>query len=150
MEIKEMDSLNAIASGLKKHYEKIQYLLANPDKFKNIDELYKGKALIENIEDSLIEEIYREEYISAAKLDLERDPFPNEYFILRNNKKSALGTFNKDEKVVRLVLKRRGYGIVPRNAEQTFALDALMNDAIPLVTLSGKAGTGKTLPPRIY
>jgi len=37
------------------------------------------------------------------------------------------------------------YGIVPRNAEQTFALNALMNDDIPIVTLTGKAGTGKTL-----
>ena len=34
---------------------------------------------------------------------------------------------------------------MPRNAEQTFALDALMNDQIPLVSLTGKAGTGKTL-----
>jgi PhoH-like ATPase len=72
-------------------------------------------------------------------------PWPNEYFILRNNKKSALGTYMQEENTIRLVLKRKGYGIVPRNAEQTFALDALMNDHIPLVTLSGKAGTGKTL-----
>ena len=37
------------------------------------------------------------------------------------------------------------YGIKPRNAEQTFAVDALCNPDIPLVSMSGKAGTGKTL-----
>jgi PhoH-like ATPase len=114
-------------------------------KIKNIDDLYKGKTLVESMEDALIEEIYREESIDASKLGFQREPLPNEYFILRNNKKSALGNFNKELGTIRLVLKRKGYGIVPRNAEQTFALDALMNDAIPLVTLSGKAGTGKTL-----
>jgi PhoH-like ATPase len=114
-------------------------------KIQNIDELYKGKTLIENIRDSLIEEIYKNECIDATGIDFQRMPWPNEYFILRNDKKSALGTYQQEENTIRLVLKRKGYGIVPRNAEQTFALDALMNDRIPLVTLSGKAGTGKTL-----
>ncbi len=41
--------------------------------------------------------------------------------------------------------KLPAYGITPRNAEQTFALDALLNEDIHLVSLSGKAGTGKTL-----
>jgi PhoH-like ATPase len=114
-------------------------------KIQNIDELYKGKTLVEEVKDSLIEEIYREEFIDIAKFGFQQEPFPNEYFILRNNKKSALGHFDKEAGRIELVLKRKGYGIVPRNAEQTFALDALMNDHIPLVTLSGKAGTGKTL-----
>ncbi|MFP4243023.1 MAG: PhoH family protein [Chitinispirillaceae bacterium] len=42
--------------------------------------------------------------------------------------------------------KTAAYGNIPRNAEQTFALDALMNDDIRVVTVSGKAGTGKTFP----
>jgi PhoH-like ATPase len=114
-------------------------------KIKNIDKLYKGKTLIEGIDDDLIEDIHRNECVSASQVSFLREPYPNEYFILRNNKKSALGNFNKEENTIRLVKKRKGYGIAPRNAEQTFALDALMNDTIPLVTLSGKAGTGKTL-----
>jgi PhoH-like ATPase len=114
-------------------------------KIQNIDELYKGKTLIEGVDDDLIEDIYRNECVRASQVSFLREPYPNEYFILRNNKKSALGSFSKEENTIRLVKKRKGYGIVPRNAEQTFALDALMNDAIPLVTLSGKAGTGKTL-----
>jgi PhoH-like ATPase len=114
-------------------------------KIKNIDKLYKGKTLIEGIDDDLIEDIHRNECVSASQVSFLREPYPNEYFILRNNKKSALGNYNKEENTIRLVKKRKGYGIAPRNAEQTFALDALMNDTIPLVTLSGKAGTGKTL-----
>ena len=45
----------------------------------------------------------------------------------------------------RKVDKNLVYGIKPRNAEQTFAADALTNINIPLVSLTGKAGTGKTL-----
>jgi PhoH-like ATPase len=43
------------------------------------------------------------------------------------------------------VEKKTAYGIKPRNAEQTFSLDALFNPEIKLVALTGKAGTGKTL-----
>jgi PhoH-like ATPase len=64
---------------------------------------------------------------------------------VRNGTKSALTTFQKDHTSLRLVEKKRAYGIQPRNAEQTFSLDALMNNDIKLVTLSGKSGTGKTL-----
>ncbi|HON17903.1 MAG TPA: PhoH family protein [Salinivirgaceae bacterium] len=43
------------------------------------------------------------------------------------------------------VIKQHAYGIEPRNIEQQFALDALLNPSIPLVSITGKAGTGKTL-----
>jgi PhoH-like ATPase len=65
--------------------------------------------------------------------------------ILRNGKKSALGAADATTRKIRHVDKENAYGITPRNAEQIFALSALMNPAIRLVTLSGKAGTGKTL-----
>jgi PhoH-like ATPase len=70
---------------------------------------------------------------------------PNEYMILRNGRKSVLGTFVQETGMIRRVDKQTVYGITPRNAEQIFALDALLNPKIPLVTLTGKAGTGKTL-----
>ncbi|MBD3243916.1 MAG: AAA family ATPase, partial [Chitinivibrionales bacterium] len=78
-------------------------------------------------------------------LEVEQPLVPNEFMILRNGKSSALATYNPFEQVIQRVDKRSSYGIVPRNAEQTFALNALMNPDIRLVTLSGKAGTGKTL-----
>ncbi|KPJ85104.1 MAG: phosphate starvation-inducible protein PhoH [Spirochaetes bacterium DG_61] len=114
-------------------------------KIKNIDQLYKGKNTLENVKSELIDTLYKEGVIAPEKLGFSAEPFPNEYFIIRNNSKSALAVYNKQEELLKHVLKKRGYGITPRNAEQTFALNALMNDNILLVTLSGKAGTGKTL-----
>ena len=70
---------------------------------------------------------------------------PNEYFILRNKKYSVLAKYDKYEEKIKRIDKVNAYGITPRNAEQTFALDALMDSNISLVSVSGKAGTGKTL-----
>jgi PhoH-like ATPase len=111
----------------------------------NIDELYKGKNILEEVSSRLIDQLYKEGTIKINQLTLKDEPSPNEYFIMRNSNKSALAVYRKEERFFEHVRKRKGYGITPRNAEQTFALEALMNDKILLVTLSGKAGTGKTL-----
>ncbi|HEX4265373.1 MAG TPA: PhoH family protein [Verrucomicrobiae bacterium] len=76
--------------------------------------------------------------------------FPNEYCALideTNPKKSALAKVDASgKKLVPIIDCREGvWGIKPRNREQHFALDALLDDRIKLVTLMGKAGTGKTL-----
>lgn len=76
--------------------------------------------------------------------------FPNEYCALideTNPKKSALAKVDASgEKLVPIIDSREGvWGIKPRNREQHFALDALLDDRVKLVTLMGKAGTGKTL-----
>lgn len=78
------------------------------------------------------------------------DLMPNEYVIMReegNEKNSALGRFSKRaNNIVPLIAPKAGvWGIHPKNAEQRFAVDALLNDEISLVSLIGKAGTGKTL-----
>jgi PhoH-like ATPase len=90
--------------------------------------------------------MYAEPYqIEMSELPLAKPLLPNEYLIMRNEKKSALATFDPFARSIRRVDKLAAYGITPRNAEQTFALNALMNPDIQLVTVSGKAGTGKTL-----
>lgn len=76
--------------------------------------------------------------------------FPNEYCTLSeegNPKRTALTRVDSTgTKLVPIVDSREGiWGIKPRNREQHFAFDALLNDRIKLVTLMGKAGTGKTL-----
>ncbi|HPN11742.1 MAG TPA: PhoH family protein [Spirochaetota bacterium] len=115
-------------------------------KVKDIGELYTGKNIIENVAPDIVDRIYRDGSVPAGELNGGGlDPRPNEYFIVRNGTKSALTAFQKDHASLRLVEKKRAYGIQPRNAEQTFSLDALMNNDIKLVTLSGKSGTGKTL-----
>ena len=73
--------------------------------------------------------------------------YPNEYVLLRNGSRTALARNDSVLARIRTLPRRREaiWGIVPRNKEQTFALDLLMDDDIKLVTLVGKAGTGKTL-----
>ncbi len=114
-------------------------------KVKDIDELYTGKNLVEDVSSGLIDTMYRDGTIRFEESGFSEPPHPNEFFIMRNGAKSVLAMYMKDDNVLRLVEKKKAYGITPRNAEQTFALNALMNPAISLVTLSGKAGTGKTL-----
>ena len=85
-------------------------------------------------------------------MDLEKGTnyFPNEYCTLTeegNAKRTALTRVDASgRKLVPIVDSRESvWGIKPRNREQHFAFDALLDDRIKLVTLMGKAGTGKTL-----
>jgi PhoH-like ATPase len=87
---------------------------------------------------------------SELALDDGKKYFPNEYCTLTdesNTKKAALAKVDATgTKFVPIIDCRDGvWGIKPRNREQHFALDALLDDRIKLVTLMGKAGTGKTL-----
>jgi len=76
---------------------------------------------------------------------LKLKPYANQYFIIKGINPSALAHYDKATETLDRVEKVRAYGIEPRNAEQTFALDALLRPEIQLVALTGKAGTGKTL-----
>ncbi len=112
--------------------------------------LYSGCRYEENIPARLIEQLYEQGgSLSTDDYHPEKPLHPNEYIVLRNGKKSALASFMpgefENEFVIRRVNKESVYGIVPRNAEQSFAVHALLNPDIKLVTISGKAGTGKTL-----
>jgi len=115
------------------------------DKIQDIEKLYTGVRVINNFDPELIDRLYQAPHeISAPETEIE-NPVPNEYFILRNDRKSVLGYYNPRMQTVQHVETLSAYGIKPRNAEQTFSLHALLNPKIELVTLSGKAGTGKTL-----
>lgn len=113
-----------------------------------LDELYSGQRVFEISGERL------KEYESGRFLALNEEEqfgvFPNEYFILQefhNPRRRLLGRYHQGKKgIVPLISLREGiWGIYPKNVEQQFALDALLNDEINLVTLVGKAGTGKTL-----
>lgn len=115
------------------------------DRVQDIEKLYSGKRVVMDFNDQLIDRLYQPNgLLYLEELSIE-DIMPNEYLILKNQQKSALAVYNANMHMVTRVEKRSAYGITPRNAEQTFALHALMDPAILLVTLSGKAGTGKTL-----
>jgi len=116
------------------------------DHIKDINTLYRGHRIEEQVPEQVIEQLYGESGdIDPGFLPPQRRPLANEYLVLRNGRKSALSTLNPGTGTFKRVDKTAAYGIVPRNAEQTFALHALMNPAVRLTSLTGKAGTGKTL-----
>lgn len=116
------------------------------DQVEDIHSLYTGTHLQDAMPETIISTLHTEpNEISLSKLQMIKQPAPNQYYIFRNGKMSVLATYDPFVNLVKKVDKTFCYGITPRNAEQTFALNALLNDNIKLVTLSGKAGTGKTL-----
>jgi len=115
------------------------------DKIEDIDKLYRGKRLIENVDSQIIDRLCSYPYqVPAGETPVER-PMANEYFIFRNGSRSALAFYHPQLRQFERIEKTTAYGIVPRNAEQIFALHALLNPDVQLATLGGKAGTGKTL-----
>jgi len=115
------------------------------DAIEDVSQVYTGSRLVEDVGGDEIDTLYASYGIDVGDINSVIDPLPNENFILRNGQKSILATFDPFEKKVIRVDKPMAYGIKPRNAEQSFALHMLMDNRIQLVTLSGKAGTGKTL-----
>ena len=116
------------------------------DKVESVEKIYTGVRIIEGMETEFIDALYNSNNGVALgdTIDI-NDANPNENFILRNNHKSALATYDSKEKQLLRVSKQQVFGIMPRNAEQSFAVNALINPNLQLITLSGKAGTGKTL-----
>jgi len=114
-------------------------------KVENIDELYTGTSMVEGVDAELVARFYQPPCTVSLSEFPGLVPVPNQFFIFRNGSTSALTWFNADAGEFERVIKGRAYGIQPRNAEQTFALDALMRPAVQLLTITGKAGTGKTL-----
>ncbi len=116
------------------------------DHVKNISTLYKGRRIVENVPDEVINALYQDPHqVDTSFLNGRNNLKSHEYLILKGNKKSALGTIDPVTSNIRQVNKFAAYGIKPRNAEQTFALDALTDTDVKLVSIAGKAGTGKTL-----
>lgn len=116
------------------------------DHVKDITSLYTGVRVMADVTPGVIDALYKKPFeveVSALR------PLPklsdNEFLILSGGTQSVLAVYRKDVAVIRRVEKRSAFSIVPRNAPQTFAIDALLDDRIRLVSITGKAGTGKTL-----
>ncbi len=116
------------------------------DHVSDIQQLYTGTRIEENVDPELINLMYTPPYeFPSEQLKVERPLIPNEYLILRGERKSALAVYDDELNLIKHVDKVPAFGITPRNSEQTYALDAILNDNVRLVSLTGKAGTGKTL-----
>ncbi|MDA3912213.1 MAG: PhoH family protein [Bacteroidales bacterium] len=116
------------------------------DKITDVEQIQADAATINGVAPELISKLYEvNDGISLEEFQFDNEPVANHYFILKNGSQSALAHYNIEEKRISRVEKRNAYGIEPRNAEQTFAMDALMRPEIQLIAITGKAGTGKTL-----
>ncbi|HRY97440.1 MAG TPA: PhoH family protein [Bacteroidales bacterium] len=113
-------------------------------KIKNVEELYTGMTTVEGLERWVIDRMYEQGYCMPEDIGME-EAIPNHYYILKNGRTSALGFYNPLSMQVERLEKRAAYRITPRNAEQVFAMHAILNPEVKLVTMQGVAGTGKTL-----
>jgi PhoH-like ATPase len=118
------------------------------DRIISLEELYSGKEIVDNFDDDILLKFFQAPYEVEAKQIvkyLNGEVMPNKYYILRNENRSVLVSLDMEKTTFKKIDKLPAYGIKPRNAEQTFAIDALTKTDIPLVSLTGKAGTGKTI-----
>lgn len=106
--------------------------------------LYTGKSIVENVPGDTLNDLFSYGFTDDVKF-LGKAPAQNHYYILKNPKGSGLAYYNPVSNMLERVEKRATYGIKPRNAEQTFAVHAILNPEVRLVTMQGVAGTGKTL-----
>lgn len=113
-------------------------------RIKDIDHLYKGSSEISFEDNKPIVELYQKGSIDPKKVE-NSAPISNHYYHLKNHSSSALGRYNPKSKKIELVEKLNAYGIYPRNSEQAFAMQAILDPTLELVSITGAAGTGKTL-----
>jgi PhoH-like ATPase len=111
----------------------------------NSESIFEGYATI-LVDDQVIDRFYDKKSVYLENKGL----YPNQYIMLvsnANEKKSALGRFINKSTPIKQILpgKNKIWGISARNKEQSFLLDALMDPAIQVVSVIGKAGSGKTI-----
>ena len=111
------------------------------------EESYKG-FVTHQVDDQIIDRFYEGEQIYLDEEQIK--VYPNQYVMLassQNGKKTSLARFINYEHPLRAIneFKSGTWGVHPRNKEQMFSIDLLMDPAVPIVTLIGRAGSGKTL-----
>ena len=112
----------------------------------NTEELYTG-FIKHLVDDQTIDRYYSDEEIFLEKEDI---VLHSHQFVMlvsnQNEKKTALAKFiNYNLPLSPVVEYNKIWGLKPRNKEQMFGLNILMDPNIPIITMTGKAGCGKTL-----
>lgn len=115
------------------------------DQVTDINVLDKTVTTFENFSDKHIDTLYNQGSFTVENIKEDFSPEANECFILKGSPASALARYDSKSNRIFRVEKKSIYGIKPRNAEQTFSINMLLNPEIKLIALTGKAGTGKTL-----
>ena len=113
------------------------------------DELYTG-FVIQTFDDEIIDRFYSGEEIFLREEDAVQSLQPNQYVMMvsnANEKKSALARFKSHYEPLKTIVHKKlpDWKIDARNKEQAFAIDMLMDPDIKIISLVGRAGSGKTL-----
>ena len=111
-----------------------------------LNELYTGISEYKDLNFNY-DRFYSENHIPVDEVNFYSDerPNPNECLLFEDNKQSALGVYKDNTETILPIKDKYPWGLSARNREQKFALTLLMDENINLVSLVGKAGTGKTL-----
>ena len=113
-------------------------------KIEDTEKLFTGKQVIDNVDNEFITKIYHNGFCLPEEINF-TNISNNKYLIIKSDKSSVLVYFNSTTQKIEKIDKQTCYKITPRNSEQIFALHALLNPDVKLVSLQGVAGTGKTL-----
>jgi len=113
-------------------------------KVKDVKAIDKRHILTERAGEELIEKLFAAGIGEPEKLKRKKIQ-ANQFFILKHRKKSVLACYNSEDALLERVGDQEAYGVKALNAEQNFALHALLKPSVKLVTIQGMAGTGKTL-----
>ncbi|WP_448698757.1 PhoH family protein [Mucilaginibacter sp. AW1-3] len=114
-------------------------------KIKNLETLYTGKATINKVADTLLTQFSKAGSLAAEAVG-EPDDFKNNHFYILHGKRRSMPAFyNGQTQQLEEVVEQPVFNISPKNIEQSFAIHALLNPDIKLVSIQGNAGTGKTL-----
>lgn len=134
--------LKAKAAGME-----VQDYLTDRIEEKKVEDKEREVQYLDGIQPAQVKALlYGQENATPWEGLVSEEPEPNQLYKFRDEKNEVhCARYEATGGKVVLVKSRRAYGIRPRNDEQTFALDACLNPAIQLVSLTGGAGTGKTL-----
>lgn len=114
------------------------------DMIADFNDIEATMHVIENVDSEIIKVLFAKGFYEDYAV-LGAQLVPNGNYILKNGKSSVLAYYNPFVQRIERVEKEYAFGIKPKNAEQAFAMKALLNPDIKLVSLQGVAGTGKTL-----
>jgi PhoH-like ATPase len=113
-------------------------------KVKDVENISEAFPIIDDVDPKQIAELYKRGRIEEKKIIGPRK-VANGYYILKSGNDSVLCRYDSLSDEIERVEKEYVFSVKPRNAEQTFAINALLNPDIKLVAMQGVAGTGKTL-----
>lgn len=118
------------------------------DRVVEIDHIYSGFLEV-YIPKEVLDQFYAKDELTVSEI-VNHPLYPNQFLIMKDalgSKSSAVGMVDwEGKKVKKLVFdQERIWGIKARNVQQTMAIELLLREDINLVTMIGKAGTGKTL-----